>query len=290
MTIFSSVEVLKRARLGRYAVGQFNVSDNEQLRAVVEAAVKLKSPVILGTSEGERKFWGLKQVTALVAAWREQTGLPIILNADHSKSFGAAKEACDAGYDAIHIDASEKLFEENLRITKQIVEYVKSKNPDILVEGELGYLPGSSALLKEAVEIKPGYLTDPSAAAQFSKETGIDTLAVSIGNFHGITVAEEASEHLDLDRLVEIRKATSAMLVLHGGSGIAAREVRSAIARGIVKVNINTELRVAYVGTLEKTLAESDETTPYKIWPEAIEAVAKVVEEKLHLFGSVEKA
>ncbi|MBI4385619.1 class II fructose-bisphosphate aldolase [Candidatus Parcubacteria bacterium] len=282
--------LFEQARQERWAIGQFNVSDNEQLRAVVETAGKLKSPVILGTSEGERKFWGLKQVVALVQSWREQTGLPIILNADHSKSFETAKEACDGGYDAIHIDASDKPFEENLKITKQVVEYVKSKNPDAIVEGELGYLPGSSALLKEAVEIKPEYLTDPTAAAQFVKETGVDTLAVSIGNFHGITVAEGASEHLDLDRLTAIRAATGAMLVLHGGSGIPGDEVKAAIEQGIVKVNINTELRVAYVGALEKTLAESDETTPYKIWPDAIEAVAKVVEEKLRLFGSVSKA
>ncbi|MBI2624411.1 class II fructose-bisphosphate aldolase [Candidatus Parcubacteria bacterium] len=281
--------ILQRALVEHWAVGQFNVSDNEQLRAVVETAVNLKSPVILGTSEGERKFWGLHQIVALARSWQAQTGLPVILNADHSKSFETAKEACDAGYGAIHIDASDKPFEENLRITKQVVEYVKSKNPDAIVEGELGYLPGSSAILKEAIEIKPEYLTDPTAAAQFVKETGIDTLAVSIGNFHGITVADGASEHLNLDRLTAIRAATEAMLVLHGGSGIPADEVKAAIEKGIVKVNINTELRVAYVGALEKTLSATEETTPYKIWPAAIEAVSRIVEEKMRLFGSVEK-
>lgn len=283
-------EIFRNAQKGGYAVGQFNVSDNEQLRAVVETAVKLKSPVIIGTSEGERKFWGLNQIVALVRSWQEQTGLPLILNADHSKSFETAKEACDAGYDAIHVDVSDRPLEENLAITKQVVEYVKSKNLEVTVEGELGYLPGSSALLTEAVEIKPEYLTDPAVAAQFVKETGIDLLAISIGNFHGVTVAEGASEHLDLDRLAEIHQATGAMLVLHGGSGIPAGEVKAAIGEGIVKVNINTELRVAYVGTLEKTLTASDETTPYKIWPAAIAAVARVVETKVRLFGSVEKA
>ncbi len=282
--------VLERALAEHWAVGQFNVSNHEQVRAVVETAVKLKSPVILGASEGERKFWGLRQVVALVKSWREDTGLAIVLNADHSKSFAAAKEACDAGFDAIHIDASEYPFEENLKLTKQVVEYVKSKNPDAIVEGELGYLPGSSALLKEAIEIKPEYLTDPAAAAQFVNETGIDTLAVSIGNFHGITVAEGASEHLDLEHLAKIRAATNAMLVLHGGSGIPVDEVKAAIERGIVKVNINTELRVAYVGTLEQTLTETEETTPAKLWPPAIAAVANVVAEKINVFGSAGKA
>jgi fructose-bisphosphate aldolase class II len=288
--IFSPIKILKSARDGKYAVGQFNVSNLEQLRAVCETAAALKSPVIIGTSEGERKFIGLKQIVATVKAWQEETGLPIILNADHSRSFETAKAAFDAGYSGIHFDGSELPYEENLKITKQVVEYVKSKNSEAVVEGELGRVLGGSQIHREAIELKESDFTDPDLAEEFVKESGIDSLAISYGNVHGIFgKGLEGNEKLDMERLKAIRKKVEAFLILHGGSGINADEIKESIKNGIVKVNINTELRVAYVNTLREVLNKSDETTPYKIWPPAIEAVKRVVEEKIKLFGSSNK-
>lgn len=287
---FSPVKILESAKEGHYAIGQFNVSNLEQIRAVCEVAAVLRSPIILGTSEGERKFIGLCQIAAIVRTWREEIDLPIILNADHSKSFETAKAAADAGYTGIHFDGSELSYEENLKITKQVVEYVKSNNPEAIVEGELGRVPGGSKVHTEAIKLEESDFTDPDLAAQFVKETGVDSLAISYGNIHGVFgKGLEGAEKLDIERLKAVRQKTGALLVLHGGSGIADEEVRESIKNGIVKVNINTELRVAYVNTLRDVLNQSRETTPYKIWPAVIEAVKKVVEGKMRLFGSINK-
>lgn len=296
--IFSPIKILKSAQDGKYAVGQFNVSNLEQLRAVCETAKAMKSPVIIGTSEGERKFIGLKQIVAAVKTWQEETGLPIILNADHSRSFEAAKEAVDAGYLGIHFDGSELAYEENLKITKQVVEYVKSKNPEAVVEGELGRVLGGSQIHTKAIELKESDFTDPDLAVKFVEESGIDSLAISFGNVHGVFgKGLEGNEKLDMKRLETIkakigtsrRDPFGVFLVLHGGSGISGDEIKESIKNGIVKVNINTELRVAYVNALREVLNKSDETTPYKIWPPAIEAVKHIVEEKIKLFGSSNK-
>ncbi len=287
---FSPIKILKDAQAGGYVIGQFNVSNLEQIRAVCEVAKVLQSPLILGTSEGERKFIGLKRIVAITKSWQEETGLPIILNADHSRSFETAKAAFDAGYTGIHFDGSELAYEENLKITKRVVEYVKSKNPEVIVEGELGRVLGGSQLHTEAIELKESDFTDPDLAAEFVKESGINSLAVSYGNIHGIFgKGLEGAEKLDIERLKAIREKVGICLVLHGGSGISSEEIKESIKNGIVKININTELRVAYVNTLREVLNKSEETTPYKIWPPVIEAVKKVVEEKIKLFGSQNK-
>jgi len=281
-----SIELLKKARKGKYAIGQFNVSTDEQIKAIVEAAKDLKSPIIIGTSESEREFIGTKQVVALVETWKRETGLPIILNADHCKSFESAKEAIDSGYPAINIDASSLPFEENIKLTKQVADYAENKNPDIIVEGELGYLRGSSEIHKEKIEIKEEDLTDPKQAREFIERTGIDSLAVVIGNTHGIETEKEP--HLFLDRLKKIQKAApDTFLVLHGGSKTPEEDIRQAIKLGIVKININTELRIAYSDALEKEIKEHpDELKPYKILAPAVEETKKIVVEKIKLFGS----
>ncbi len=280
-----SIEILKNAQQGKYAIGQFNVSTDEQIRAVVEVAKDLKSPIIIGTSESERKFIGIEQVVALVKVWQEQAGLPIILNADHCKSFESAKEVMDAGYSAVHFDGSELPFEENIKITKQVVEYAKSKNPEVLVEGEVGYLPGSSEVHKEKIKIKKRDLTKPKQAKEFVEKTKVDSLALAIGTVHGI---DAEAEKLYLDRLKEIHEAIpGTFLVLHGGSGASDDDIKEAIKLGIVKININTELRVAYAGGLEKEIREHpEEVKPYKILAPAVEGMKKVVEGKIKLFGS----
>ena len=280
---------LKKTTEEKWAMGHFNFSEDEALRAIVESAAKLKTPIFIGTSEGERKHVGLKQAVNLVKAFQEEFGIPIFLNADHHKTLESVKKAIDAGYDAILADFSAKPFEENIQLTKQSVEYAKSKNPDIIVEGELGYIRGESKLQREIIEIKPEDLTKPEDAAQFIKETGVDMLAPAVGNIHGIAAN---APKLDFQRIADIKKAVgnNVYLVLHGGSGMSESDFKNSIDAGISMVHINTEIRVAFAETLRKTLQEMpEETTPYKILTPSIEAMKKVIEEKLKIFGSVNK-
>lgn len=284
------IEIMEKAHIGRYAIGQFNISTDEQITAVIEAAKNLNSPAIIGTSEGERDFIGVDQAVALVKTWREETGLPIILNADHCKDFNSAKEVIDAGYDSVHFDGSKLPFKENIEITKRVMEYAKSVNPSIVVEGELGYLPGGSDIHKE-VKINIIDLTEPEQAKEFIKKTGVDSLAIAIGNIHGMKEGSD-DPHLYFDRLEDIRRAVPGVfLVLHGGSGTPREDMQKAIKLGIVKININTEIRVAYKNALKEFLEKNlDEVKPYKILSPAMEAVKKVVEDKIKLFGSDDKA
>jgi fructose-bisphosphate aldolase class II len=276
-------EWLKIALEKGFAIGHFNVSNLEGMAAVIRGAQTVGAPLIIGLSEGERKFFGIKQAVAAVRIWKEETGLPIFLNADHTKSFEGIKEAVDAGFDSVHFDGSQLDYETNIKETKRAVEYAKAKNPEISVEGELGYLRGESRL-QEAIEIKPEDMTDPDRAAEFVRLTGVDRLAIVFGNIHGIVTKQK--ERLDLSRLEAIRAKTNAYLVLHGASGLSDDDVREAIKRGIVKVHINTELRVTFRKALEQALyAMPDETTPYIYLSPALEAMQKVVEEKLRLFG-----
>lgn len=291
-------DILINAQRDHYAIGQFNVSNLETLKAVLSAAEKLKAPVIIGTSEGEREFIGRRQIVKLAEACREETRIPIILNADHTKSLEEIKRVVEAGYDMIHFDGSKLPLEENIKQTKEVVEYIQEsrinppiwrKESGILIEGELGYLRGDSNIHDE-VEIQPEDMTFPDEVARFVRETGVDSLAVVIGNVHGIV--KTGNPRLDLNRLREIRDAVGKkFLVLHGGSGIDNNDIKKAIEIGIVKININTELRVAYVDSLRKALQENpDETTPYKIFPAVIKAIGDIIENKIKLFGSINKA
>jgi len=282
-------KIFKEARKKRFAIGQFNISNLETFQAIIKAGQNLKSPLIIGTSEGESKFLGLKKVVALVKAEREETGLPLILNLDHGKSFDYIRKAADAGYDAVHFDGSELPLKENIKIAKKVVQYCHKRK--IIVEGEINFIKGSSKILKKIPEIREKDLTDPKEAQKFVRETEVDSLAVNIGTFHGLD-ASGRNPHINLGRLGEIRKkiGDKAFLVLHGGSGTPEEDIKNAIKLGITKININTELRVAYTEALKKTLKDNlRETTPYKYLPSVVEAIQKVVEKKIKLFGSANK-
>lgn len=280
--------ILKNAQKEHYAVGAFNASNLEGVRAIIQAAQKMRSPLILATSEGEAGFAGKKQMRAVADAWRQETGLPIILHLDHGKSLKTIKEAIEAGYDSVHFDGSEFSPEENMEKTKEVVVYAKKMGIEN-IEGELGYLRGKS-VLNQTIEIKEGDLTKPEQVLEFIEKTGVDSLAIAIGNIHGIVAGGE--ERLFLDRLKAIYNQTKdkVCLVLHGGSGLAEDDIKKAIESGIVKININTELRAAYSQTLREFLNTNlDEISPYKIMAPAVEAMQKVVEEKIKLFGSQDK-
>jgi fructose-bisphosphate aldolase class II len=290
---------LKKAQEQHFAIPQFNFSDFSQLKAIVEKCKDLKSPAILGTSEGESKFFGLDEAVALRNVLRKKTGLPIFLNLDHGKSFSAQggpasgweyiKQAIDAGYDMVHFDGSKLSLEENIKISKEVIKYAKWRG--VLVEGEVGQLgTDSSKIYTENFVIKEENLTKPEQAKEYVKKTGVDLLAISIGNFHGIE-ASGMDPNLRLDVLNKIKKEVgNAFLVLHGGSGTQENDIKETIKSGIVKININTELRVAFSGTLKRVLdANSEETTPYKYLPAAQKSVAKVVALKIGIFGSANK-
>lgn len=279
---------LVKAEKQGWAIGQFNFSAYTQLVAIVEAAKELKSPVILGTSEGESKFFGLKQAVAVKKAFQEETGLPLFLNLDHGKSFKYVKEAIDAGYDMVHFDGSKLPLKENIKITQKVVKYAKKKG--VLVEGELGIMiTDSSKVYFKKLKTEEKDLTNPVESAKYIDKTKVDLLAISIGTFHGIE-ASGINPHLKLDRLKEIKKKTGKIpLVLHGGSGTPENDVKKSIKLGITKININTELRLAYSGNLRRALGDADKTTPYKYLPEVGGSVQRVVEKKIKLFGSENK-
>lgn len=282
-------EILARARQEKWATGHFNFSELDQARAVIEVSAQLQSPAMLGTSEGERGHVGLTEAVAIRDAFRKDFTIPIFLNADHTKSVKAAKAAIDAGYDSIHIDLSAHPFEENAAGTAEIVSYARAKDPSISVEGELGYLKGESKIQNEKFAVSPDDYTKPEEAKLFVERTGVDRLAVVVGNIHGISLDEPA---LDIERIATIRAAVpeSVALVLHAGSGIPDDQIRAAIDAGIANIHINTDIRVAFVGELRKALAaDLDEAAMYKLDASAIQAMKEIIKAKLQLFASVDR-
>jgi len=277
----------KKAKKEGWALAQFNWSTAEMLRGIVQAAVKQKSPLLLGTSEGDSGFVGLRQAVGLVEGWRKDTGLPIFLNLDHGKSFSYLKAAIDAGYDDVHFDGSDLSLQKNIQEAKKVVAYAKRKGIAV-VEGEFGKILGGSSFHKEkTIALDREEFTDPDQARDFVRKTGVDSFAVTIGSVHGIY---RQMPRLDLERLKKIEKSVQSFLVLHGGSGISSSQIRRAIKLGIVKINVSTELRAAFTQTLRKELKKNpDAVTPYKLLPTAVVAVQRVAEEKIILFGSAGK-
>jgi fructose-bisphosphate aldolase, class II len=282
-------DVLQRTQENGIAIGHFNISDFVQLKAVFSAAQKLEVPVLVGASEGEREFFGVRQIAALVRSLREQFDYPIFLNADHTHSLEGAVEAARAGFDAIVFDRSALPFEENVRQTKEAVESLKAINPAILVEGEIGDIGTGSEIHEEAPHLA-NQLTSPAEAKQFVEATGIDVLAPAVGNMHGMLqsmVQGDTKKRLDIARIAEIKSAAQVPLTLHGGSGTDDGDLRNAIAAGINIVHINTELRIAWRRGLEEGLAKQPhQVVPYKILPFAVDAVEQVVSSRLQLFNS----
>jgi len=281
-------EYIAEAEEKKIAIGHFNISDIVGFWAVINAAKKINLPVIIGVSEGERDFLGVKQAKALVDTIKE-TGMPVFLNADHSYSVDRVKEVVDAGFDAAIIDGAELPFEENLKITKESVDYKNSKNKNILVEGELGFIGKSSKILDvipEEAAINNESMTKPDEAKEFVEKSGVDLFAPAVGNIHGMI--KGGNPKIDIERIKNIRKAAGVPLVLHGGSGITDIEFKQAIAAGISIIHINTELRLAYKQGLQKALIESpDEIAPYKYLRPALQQMQAVVEKRLALFAGM---
>src|SRR5215468_11276540 len=280
--------VLEHTQADGAAAGHFNISDLVLLKAVFSAAKELNSPVLVGASEGERDFLGVRQIAVLVRSLREEFDFPIFLNADHTHSLGKAIDAAEAGFDSIGFDLSALPFEENVRQTKDGVETLKKINPAILIEGEIGDIGTGSEIHEKVLDVSKG-LTSASEAKRFVEATGIDILAPAVGNMHGMVksmVTGETRKHLDIERIAQIKSAARVPLTLHGGSGTDSEDLRKAIAAGINLVHINTELRVAWRSGLEKGLANHPtEVVPYKILPFAVQSVSQVALSRLKLFN-----
>lgn len=274
----------------RTALGHFNVSEMVALRAAFSAARELNVPVIIGASEGERKFMGTRQIAALVKSLRDEYEYPIFLNADHTHTLELATEAAKAGFDSVIFDASAQDFDANVRQTKQAVETLKSINPNIIVEGEIGNI-GSGSEIHEGIPAGVGVLSTPEEAKQFVDATKVDVLAPAVGNMHGLLksmVAGDTHKRLNIERIREIKEAVKIPLTLHGGSGTDEGDFRAAIEAGITIVHINTELRLAWRRGIETALREyPDEVVPYKLLPTAYQNIHDICRARLQLFSGM---
>ncbi len=273
-------EVVFEAENKKVAIGHFNFAELTVFKAAEEAARELGVPVILGCSEKEREFLGKDLLSSIIL----KSHFNIFFNADHTKSLEKVKEAVELGFNSITFDGSDLSLKENIKKTKEVVEYVKSVNPEILVEGEIGFIASGSQMrdsVPEGIE-----LTKVEDAVRFVKETGVDMLAPAVGNIHGIIKSGEP--RLDIELIKKIKEAVKIPLVLHGASGNSDEDVKAAIAAGINIIHINTEVRLAWRNELDKPLREKpEELAPYKILASAEEAAKEVIKKKLQLFNGL---
>lgn len=284
-------EYIKEADEKGVAIGHFNISNLEALHGIYNAAKKLNLPIIIGVSEGEEEFVGREEAVALVQEIRKRDNYPIFLNADHHYTFESVRDALLAGYDAAIIDAVKLPLGENIALTKKCVDFArelsKKENRDILIEAEIGFIGTSSKILDVLPEgVGESTITTPEDAKHFVEATGVDLLAPSVGNVHGMV--RGGNPRLHPERVKAIRQATGVPLVLHGGSGSMNEDFIACIKEGIDIVHINTEIRVAYRDAVKKFLIENpDEVAPYKILKPAVFAIEQVVEARLKLFNGI---
>ena len=282
---------MERARTEKFALGAFNLDNQETLKAVVRAAANKSAPVLVEVSYGEVKALGIENVRDMVDNYRRAYGVEMFVNLDHSPSVEAAKEGIEAGFEFIHIDISQENHnasdEEIIAGTKEVVEYAKLTGA--LVESEPHYFGGSSNVHTEAFdydEIKKTF-SSPEGAKAFAETTGIDTFAAAVGNLHG---SYPVPKVLDLELLQRIRDTIDCNISLHGGSGTPLHYFVSAVEIGVTKVNINSDMRVAYRNTLERVLAENpSEFAVVKLMDTVINEVQVVVESKIDAFNSAGK-
>ena len=307
MPLTTNKELLTLARKGSYAVGAFNMNNLEILQAIVSAAGVERSPAIIAVSEGAIQYAGMPYLISMVRTAAAQTPTPISLHLDHGKDLEVIRSCIDNGFTSVMIDGSEFEFEKNVEVTKKVVEMAKRKG--VSVEAELGRLKGIEE--KISVSEKEAVLTDPQAAEDFVKRTEVDALAIAIGTSHG-AYKFKGEAKLDFERLKVIAAKVSIPLVLHGASGVPSavleraerfgaklpgakgipdEAIQKAVSLGISKINIDTDLRLSFVGALREILTtKPDEFDPRKILGPGREAIKQTVQSKMRLFGSSGKA
>ncbi len=299
-------DLLLAAQRNAYAVGAFNIQNLESFLAVVEAAVEEKSPVIVAVTPSAIKYGGLRYLAGLVKTAASDLPVPMSLHLDHGEDIETVKKCIEAGFTSVMIDGSHMPFEENIALTRRVAEIAHPRG--VSVEGELGRIAGVE---DKTVEEREAVLTDPMRAEEFVKRTDVDALAVSIGTSHG-AYKFKGEPQLDFERLKAIRERVDVPLVLHGASsvpawiiekavkygaelagakGISEDHIRRAISLGITKINIDTDLRLAFTATVREVLANAPkEFDPRKILGPAKEAMKEVVKGKMRLFGSSGRA
>ncbi len=302
----SSASLLKKARAGKYAIPALNINDLEMLKSVIQAAVLERSPIIVQTSEGAIEYAGMDYLLAMVSV-AAKSKIPVVMHLDHGKNLKTIKQAIDSGYTSVMFDGSALPYLENVRNTKQVVKWAKAKR--VSVEAELGSIKGIEDLVN--VHERDAVLTNPEQAVQFVKETGCDALAVAIGTAHG-AYKFKGITHLDLERLKEISKRIKLPLVLHGASGVMENvvelaekygaklgeargvldeDIKKAIPLGIAKINIDTDLRLAFTAGVREALHDLPTVIdPRKLLEPASLLMTEVARYKIRLFGSHGKA
>jgi fructose-bisphosphate aldolase, class II len=306
MVLVTNKDLMVPARKNGYAIPALNVQNLESLKAVAEAAAEEKSPVILAISPSVVKYAGMPYIIALAKTAAQQSPVPMSIHLDHGEDFETCQKCIDAGFTSVMIDGSFLKYEENVAVTKKVVAIAKPKG--VSVEAELGKLAG---IEERSVEEKDAILTDPETAKDFVEKTGVDALAVAIGTSHGAYKFKSESK-LDIERLQRISQRIQIPLVLHGASsvpqalidkaskfgaqlanakGIPETEIKKAITLGIAKVNVDTDMRLAFTGSVREVLAtQPKEFDPRKILGPAKESMKQVAKSKMQLFGSSGKA
>jgi fructose-bisphosphate aldolase class II len=304
--LVTNKEVLSKARSKGYAVGHFNISNLESLMAITEAAVEEKSPVIVAITPSAIKYGGLEYLSTLVKMAAKSSPVPMTLHLDHGLDVETVSKCLDAGFTSVMFDGSSLTFEKNISLTKRVVDMAHPKG--VTVEAELGRIAGVE---ETTVAEKEAILTDPDTAVEFVKKTGVDVLAVAIGTSHG-AYKFKGEPKLDFERLKAIREKVDALLVLHGASGVPQEivekankygaelekakgipdeHIKKAISLGISKINIDTDLRLAFTAEMrEVMITQPKEFDPRKILGPAKDATKEVVKGKMRLFGSSSKA
>lgn len=284
MPLVSMNEFLPRAKKEKFAVGQFNVNNLEYFQAIIEAAKEERSPLIFGASEGAIRYIGLKNVVALAKVAAEEVDVPVALHLDHGSSFEVVMQCIQAGFTSVMFDGSHHPYEENIRLTKKVVEAAHAVG--VSVEGELGTIGGVEDDL--SVSEEDANLANPKEAIRFWEETGVDALAIAVGTAHGIYKGEPKIHY---DIIDEVARQIDAPIVLHGGSGVPDESIKEAISYGAAKINVNTENQVAQVKVIRELLAKNpDMIDPRKYLGPAREAIKETVKEKMRLFGSSGRA
>ena len=282
MPLVTSEKMLLDAKKGGYAVGAFNVENMEMVKAVIAAAEELHAPVMLQTTPSTVKYASLDMYAAMVTAEAKKAKVPVCLHLDHGNSYELAVAAMEAGYTSVMIDGSHETFEDNIAVTKKVVEVAKAKGSP--VEAELGKVGGK----EDDLEADADTNTDPQEAKEFVERTGVSSLAIAIGTAHGFYAGTPV---LDKVRVSDIKALVETPLVLHGASGLSEEDVKECVARGMCKVNFATELRVAYTDAVKKLLEEKPETfDPKKLGVVGMEAVKEIVKSRMLMCGCDNKA
>lgn len=284
MPLVSLNEVLGKALREGYAVGAFNCNNMEIVQAIARAAEEEKSPVIIQASQGAIRYAGLQYIISLVNLAAAEVSVPVVLHLDHGTSFEQVIQCIRYGFSSVMIDGSQYPLEENIMLTRKVVEIAHAVG--VTVEGELGRIGGTEDDI--SVSDAEAFFTDPEEAKRFAEETGVDALAISIGTAHGRYKGEP---RLDFERLKKIREITPCPIVLHGSSGVPDESIRKAIGLGVQKINIDTNIREAFVGAIREYLPDHPhEIDPRNVLKPAREATTAIIREKIRLFGSSNKA